>query len=283
MDTQNKIKSNREIANDIIRGIFTAAGAVAEIYAIALLFGLAVSPVFILILISGSISIYLFDFLRESKVPSSSESESYKEKFRPLYILPLSLALFFAALIIIYGNIPSIIFAGALLIYGLIYDPVTKSLTKYLPAFKDLYVALGWTLMPALFFLFHSYNFSIAASIFLLFVLSRDFVNVSFCDLKDLISDKYRGLKTVAVESGSNSTFKILQVINLLSVGILILGVIFGDLPSLSLALIIPVVIMISLFGWAKASRNYSPYIVDSEYFLWFVVILIFTKYVAIF
>ena len=68
-----------------------------------------------------------------------------------------------------------------------------------------------------LFILYYGYNLSLGYFIFLIFVFSRDFVNASFCDLKDLKSDKQNKLLTIAELLREKRAIILFQITNCLS------------------------------------------------------------------
>ena len=258
--------------NDIFRGFVIALGAVAEIYAIALLFDKKITIDFLVIVFSLASAIYYFDFFNEDK---KNINKRYLD-FAWLIIVPITFSIIFFIFIIIYGNIQSIFFAILLLLFGLLYDSVFKKLTRTIIGFKDFFVALGWNTMLWLFILYYGYNLSLGYFIFLIFVFSRDFVNASFCDLKDLKSDKQNKLLTIAELLREKRAIILFQITNCLSFLMIVFFSYFKLIPIYSLSLIIPIITTSILLIYAQVKHKYSPYLVDIEYFLWPVSILIY-------
>jgi len=272
--------TKQNISNNIFKGFFIALGAVAEIIAFALVFNLKIGFEFYLIVIAMALIIYLFDFSREYKYTNVKIINS----FPPKLILYLTIFLLFAiygVVIIKYGSLNSIIFSFILLVAGLSYDPFLKPITKSIIGFKDIYVAICWNTLIILFILFYNYNFSFGIILFLVFVFSRDFVNASFCDLKDLRSDAQKKLLTFAEVFNRDYFLRLLQILNVISAVILLIGIVIKFIPFIGISLLIPIIFTAFFIEYSKRKRFFSSYFVDLEYFIWLISVLFF-KYLIL-
>jgi len=268
-----KMHTNNKILGSLLRGLIIAFSAVVEIFAIALLFDKKITIDFFVLIFSLALTVYSFDFIKEY-------SESLKVaniNIKYLYTIPICFVIIFLTISLIFGNFFSFLFSISILMFGLLYDLFFKKITKLIPAFKDIFVALNWNMILWLFLIYYGYNLNIGFFLLFIFVFLRDSVNASFCDLKDFVSDGKQKLSTLVHVLGKEKLFLFLQVLNILSVILLIIFSTFRLVPFLSLALIVPVIITSVLLIYSKSNKNYSPYFVDIEYYFWFLAVVIFT------
>ncbi len=244
----------------IFRILFTFFGAIAEFYAIGLLLDKRVDFSFILIIIGLSLIIYLFDFFEEFSL-----SKRNKRFLFILFTVFLLLSIFFF-IIISFENIISVVFSFALLALGLLYNNFFKKITAKIPGFKDVFVALMWNMTVVLFFIFHGYSFNLPAIVLLVLVFSRDFINISYCDIKDISPDKERGLLTFAVIMGRSRLIKMLNIISIVSAVIITILVLYGVLEPIFLSFLLPIAITAIN---VNNTHSFSANKVDLEYFFW--------------
>ncbi len=254
---------NKHFINIIFRVIFTSVGAITEIYAISLIFGFRITFPFALATLIIISLIYVWDFFQEY---------SYEiKRIHRISILTSIILLTFSylATLLFIDSILSSIFLSILLVMSFFYNSYFKPITKRFPAFKDIFVVFCWNILILVLFLINNISNAGMICLFLLFVLSRDFVNVTYCDLKDISSDKKNKLKTLAAEVGVNGMIKINIFVSLLSVIFLISGYYSGIFPKTILFLIIPVIFTTILILLSHNRRSYSPTNVDFEYIGW--------------
>jgi len=249
----------------LFRVFLTFLGAATEIIAVSILLGKTVSVSFLALIILLSGLIYLFDFLEEFKLANKG-----KRSF--IFILSLFLVLFLAILLY-FGNIKSVILALILLALGFLYNSFFKKITSNIIGFKDIFVSLMWNMIVLLFFLYHDYKIGLPEILLLVFIFMRDFINISYCDIKDIATDSIRGLKTFAVVIGKSKLLILLNTINIVSAIFIFTLVSLGTLPIIGYALIIPAVYTIFAINNKK---NYSPNKVDAEYFVWLLSVILF-------
>jgi len=133
----------------------------------------------------------------------------------------------------------------------------------------------------AFLFNFHySVTWGIFSVLIFLFIFLRGIINVTFFDIKDVESDRARGLKTLPLLLGREATFKFLNALNIFSFIPLVIGVYFGIIPAFGLSLL---VFYLYDFYYLRKARNVSDKslrmisytLADAEFILWPIVLLI--------
>jgi 4-hydroxybenzoate polyprenyltransferase len=164
---------------------------------------------------------------------------------------------------------------------GLLYAVSFKNFTKYIPAYKNIFVSLEWALAAA--FLMVIYNnmdvLTTFTVIVFIFVFLKYCTNTIFCDLKDIKPDGEKGLKTVPVLIGFNKTILFLCILSLVTLLPLIYGVYHNILPVWALLFTIFAVYDIAYVLLAYLKRNtgkWSKYgfLADIEITLWPMVLI---------
>jgi 4-hydroxybenzoate polyprenyltransferase len=146
--------------------------------------------------------------------------------------------------------------------------------------FKNYYTSFFWAISIFLIPLFYKIN-NIAPYLYLLaFLFFRIVINTVFFDLKDTESDKARGIKTFPAEIGKDKTIFFLHILNLFSFLPIILGIIYNQLPTTVLFLLITVIGHMYYLIYARSSndenlRKLSYILIDGEYILWPLIILV--------
>ena len=256
----------KNIIEDLFWGpIFILLGGLAEIFALSLLLKTPLTWAFILIIVLTPGILYLFDFL-EDKTDNDNlvqESAILNRTQKKLYK---------------FGNFNTLFIFLILLVMGILYPLFFKKITKKITGFKDIYVAISWNLFVVFYFAYYKIEIIPFVALLLFFIFTRDLVNASFCDLKDIEKDKTNNLLTFANVWGEKKLINFLQYINVLSIIILILGFFFFNAPASILLLIIPVVITFFFISKSFKSRHYYSWIVDIEYFIWAITFFIGLK-----
>jgi 4-hydroxybenzoate polyprenyltransferase len=166
-----------------------------------------------------------------------------------------------------------------LITIGILYTVGLKSFTKYIPAFKNLFIASEWGVATAILYgiFYHTYLSAFTITFGLLVFLK--IVNTSiFFDLKDIDSDGPRGLKTLPVLIGYRNTLNLLKILAVVSMVPVIAGVFIFSMPPLTLLLlpfnaIVYGVIKIAESNKGRPSKYYI--LAHLEYILWSIGILI--------
>lgn len=240
----------------IYGGHLTALGAPSIGFACSRIMQENVSLAFLASLYAGAESIYLKDRLQDiehDKKSNLGRSIYYKKNKTWLSILLVGYIIVAVILPVIeYKFIYSLAFL-ILLSMGLSYKNHFKPLSRNITAFKNFFVSTMWALIPFLFLIYHKTTPTIAFVIFLLFILIRELINPTFCDIKDIEQDKTAGTKTLAVSFGKEKILRFLTVVNILSALPIIVGFFWGLLPTNSALLLL----VIPFTAWyLKKSRN---------------------------
>ncbi|HDD57078.1 MAG TPA: hypothetical protein ENF43_00990, partial [Thermoplasmatales archaeon] len=144
----------------------------------------------------------------------------------------------FSLLLLIKGNIHSIIIGLFLLILGLTFNRLGKRLTKKIIGFKTFYTALSWSFLIIFTTVYHLDHIPPYILFFMIFSFLRFVIGTSYCDLKDLDSDKSMGILTLPTVLGKGNFLSFLSFVNLLSIIPLLVAICLGYLPIFSFILV---------------------------------------------
>lgn len=270
-------KTLKLIWDDFIRGgIFTSISASALIISVSLILGKSIKNDFILIVFLLSVIIYFFNFIGELKDDFIDNRKEYlimknRKNFLLATIIFLTISSLYISLRL--ANTYSFIFILVFLSFGILYTLGLKKITNYIVGFKDIYVTICWNLIIPFFLIYHSYEINSSILFLMAFVFSRDLLNVSYCDIKDLEVDKKSGLLTFANVFGRNKLLGILQFLNIISIAILIIGTSLQLVNSIALYLLIPIILTGILIETSRRKNNFSTLFVDIEYTIWLLVL----------
>lgn len=203
-----------------------------------------------------------------------SEHLSRKKKYYPYllasYLIVLTIVVLFFAKAELMGLAISVIILIAI---GVLYTVSLKSVTKYIPAFKNLFIASEWGAATALLYgIFYDSCTSAFTLMFGAFIFLKIFNTSVFFDLKDIESDEPRGLKTMPVLMGYKNTLSLLKILAIISLLPIVAGVFIFSLPQLTLLLlpfsiIVYAVIRIAESNKGKPSKYYI--LAHLEYIMW--------------
>jgi 4-hydroxybenzoate polyprenyltransferase len=161
------------------------------------------------------------------------------------------------------------------LVFGIYYP---KNLTSKIIGFKNLYVSLFWALSIVFLALYTNSKFEPTLLILFIFVFLRFIVSTVFFDLKDIESDKKEGLKTIPTVFGLRETTRLLNIVNLVSVLLLVGAILFRILPVYSASLVLFFFYDLYYVTWGAKKekgvlRFISYVVVDGEYIFWPIII----------
>lgn len=261
-------RKNSKFYNILSRVVFTAAGAIAELYAVSLLLNKPLPIKFILLFLFLVIPIYGLDFLREYK----HQITSWQRHLLNAIIIMIFLA--FSYILFSINNFWVLVISVLLMLLGILYDPYFKSLTKTIVGFKDFFVIFCFDLFLLVYLLWAEPGTAAVLTI-LTFAITRDFVNITYCDIKDIGPDKQKGLATFATTMGINKLLMTHALISVASIIILIIGIEMNAISLLGYLLIVPVIVTSVLIFRSHKRRSYSPTNVDFEYFVWLSAIIL--------
>lgn len=164
----------------------------------------------------------------ETDKETNSKRTQFLEKRSKIYtyVLCFYVLILLGAVLYVKQNIVEMfIFTLIYLGGGLLYTFLLKDLTKYIPAYKSVHVALQWGLSAA--FLCMAYNnYILTPTIIILasLVFIVWLVNTIFLDFKDIVSDTQKKLKTIPILLGFSKAVWLLHILTLLMIFPLILG-----------------------------------------------------------
>jgi 4-hydroxybenzoate polyprenyltransferase len=172
-----------------------------------------------------------------------------------------------------------LVFVTILVGGGLLYEISFKSLTKYIPAFKNIWVTLEGTLAATfLLIIYNKHPVTEFTVLVFTFIFLKILTNNIFCDIKDIKTDSEKGLKTVPVLIGVDNTTILLCLMSIISLIPLILGVHYQIMPKFVLLFVIfliyDVYIIFSYYGTNKKKWYKYVFISDLEFTLWPVIII---------
>lgn len=260
----------------IFGGQITSFGAVSVLIAFSLALKIPVSRLFLLLTYLGVHSVYLFDRYRDMKdddITNHERVDYLKNHRKTILIVVIG---FLVATIIIFSCIKGIIIAlagSALFIAGFAYAVFFKKITKKLVGFKDFYVAISYTLLLVIYLYYKKVPIDLTAFMLLSFVFLRYLIAEAFYDLKDIKEDKQNGLRTFALIWPERKFFAFLNILNILSAIPIMVGIIYGHLPTYSSALLLLVPYFNYYSKKSQTTKNialYSYIYCDGEYLLWF-------------
>jgi 4-hydroxybenzoate polyprenyltransferase len=228
--------------------------------------------------------VYSYNYYEELEKDKATNPEraghlGKKVSFYPVILGTYTIIL--STLLIFFANYAMIIFVLILLFCGIFYTILFKDLTKQIPGFKGIYIASVWALAGAFFFNFHySLDWDAFSVLMFLFIFLRGIINVTFFDIKDIMSDREQGLKTLPVILGKDLTLKFLKALNVFGFLPLLIGVYLGIIPAFALSLVI-----FYFYDYyylkkagvvnAKGLRMVSYTLADAEFIIWPIVLIL--------
>lgn len=262
-------------------GHFLALGDAVALYVMALILNIPVTWSFLVVIYLCVFAANLYNRSDESGHDALTNPvrvkvmDKYVKYFYPIMIASLAIS---TILILLFANYKVFMLAIIIFIISMLYTTVFKKLTKYIIGFKSYIAALFYSLMVI--FLAVYYNAPIDKSVILVFVFYfiRIFISNAACDVKDIESDKKRGLRTIAISLGEGGAMTFLNILNILSGLLLIYGFYVNLLPAFSLALLLTIPYA-SLYFYLDRKMNskevFTNAVVDGEFLLWLPFILI--------
>lgn len=266
----------------IYGGHLVSLVAPSLVYVTMMLFSMTISWEFLLISYLGTYCVYTYDRYRGVNVDdhtNSERSEHIRKNLKQRYAFLIGCATLFFVMLFLYGNILSMFFGGFLFVSGVLYTDVFKKYTEKIVGFKNIYTSLSLSLLIIFTALYCSYTISLTFIVFLVFVFLHFIVDTSFCDIKDIESDKKENLKTLPIYFGKQKFLTFLNVLNLLSFIILFIAILINSVQPIAMTLLVFCLYRIYYINKAKKSnaniQHLSSVVVDAEYFFWPFVILL--------
>lgn len=275
MLTSNVIK--KFIINEFVHGghLVSLASSTIALSAMLLL-NINIRWEFLMIAYLGTYCIYGYDHYKGINIDSSDNStrtNHLKKYYRVIPFVLIAYSLAFFSLIAYFGNITSIFFGGLLLISSLFYTSKVKKITTKIVGFKNIYTSFSVSLLIIFTAVYCSYPIGWLLFIIFAFLFLRLMIDTSFCDIKDMDTDKKLNLLTLPLYFGKQKFLSILHIINLVSFGLLLAAVVMHLVPGYWLLLGIFTIYCFFYIQKAKSPgtnfQSLSSIVVDGEYLLW--------------
>ncbi len=265
------------IFNEFIHGghliaLGTAGIALSSMF----LFNSIIRWEFLLIIYLGTLCIYSYDYYKELEIDSLNNSNrtDHLKKYhnmRPLAFISYGVGFFI--LVLYFGNFESIIFGVLLLIAGLLYTSKFKQLTKRIIGFKSFYTAFSFSLLIIFTAIYCTYPINWLLFIFCAFVFLNIMIITSFCDIKDIDTDRKQNLLTLPIFFGKRKFLLFLHILNFISFALIIIAIITQVIPLFSIFLFLSYLYCFYYIQKAKDDKTdlhtLTNVMVDAEYFFW--------------
>lgn len=262
-------------------GHLLAFGDAVALYVMAAILNIPVSWDFLVVIYLCVFSANLFNRSDESSHDALTNPvrvkvmEKYTKYFYPIVSVNLIVVI---GLILIYSSYFALLFAVFIFVIAMLYTTLFKKMTKYIVGFKSMIAALFYALMVFLLVIYYDAPVNMAVILIFLFYYFRIFISNAACDVKDIESDKKRGLKTFAITFGEDGAMKFLNLLNIASGLLIVWGVYTNVLPIFSLVLLLTIPYAsyyLYLNSKMSSKEAYTNAIVDGEFLLWLPYLLV--------
>ncbi len=235
--------------------------------------------------------IYMFDRWRDFKsdyeenIERSKHIEGYIKYIGIILALYILTALGISLGISFIIGMPIVVFTVLIISSGILYPILAKKITKFIPLFKNFYVAVFFSFVPVIIYVISGdltasnliRNGEMLFYIFYIFALSM-FIQIFF-DVKDIKSDKKAGLITLPVLLDKDRTLELLAVCFLLLGGLSLYFLISTENP-IYLAYLTVSLVPIYVIRKAFKEIKYSYFILIGFQYILFVLIGILVQIV---
>ncbi|MGB9936995.1 MAG: UbiA family prenyltransferase [Methanobacterium sp.] len=270
-------------------GYLAALCSPCFIISTSLILGIKIDLIMLLIAYLLPLIVYSYDYYKDidKDIKNDSERAIFLKKKADKYPFILGFYVFLLfSLLILFSNYILVTFISIIITGGILYNVLLKNLTKKIPAFKNIFTAVTWASVGALFPIFYySIDISIPFIIMFISIFLRVTFNVIFFDLKDIDSDKEEKLKTLPVMVGKKSTIKILHALNLIAFLPLVIGIFFHVINIYGIFLLL--FVLYGYFYIRKANlastnelETTAHTLADFEFILWPLLLLGVTYFI---
>ncbi|MDH7516926.1 MAG: UbiA family prenyltransferase [Candidatus Thermoplasmatota archaeon] len=283
-DTASKLlAAKRFVIDEFVHGghlVSLASSAIA--LSAMLLLNIGIRWEFLLVSYLGTYCIYSYDHYKGIKIDSSNNSTRTNHLIKYYRFIPFILIIYgiaFFSLLIFFGNTISLFFGGLLLLSSLFYTSKVKNMTKKIVGFKNIYTSFSISLLIVFTVVYCSYPLGWLVFILFAFLFLRLMLDTSFCDIKDMDSDRKLHLLTLPLYFGKQRFLTFLHIINFLSFALIIVSVSLSIVPSYWLFLGIFTIYCFYYIQKVKDPKanfqSLASIAVDGEYLLWPIVLFV--------
>jgi len=269
-------------------GHFLALGDAATLYVIALVLNISITWSFLVIVYLGVFAANLYNRFDEFGHDALTNPvrvkvmDKYVKHFYPIIIFSFVAS---TTLILLFANYIVLVFGFFVFVISMLYTTIFKKMTKYIVGFKSYVAALFYAMMVILLVIYYNAPINKAVILIFVFYFIRIFISNAACDVKDIESDRKRGLKTIAISLGENGAMTLLNILNISSGLLIVYGVYVNLLPNFSLALLLTIPYASLYFYLDRKMHSkelFTNAVIDGEFLLWFPFILIGKYFVGI-
>jgi 4-hydroxybenzoate polyprenyltransferase len=254
-----------------------------------ILFGVTFRWEFILIIYLGALCIYNYDHYKEIDNDSLNNFKrtNHLKKYKKFHTQILAIyGIGFFTLLFYFGTLESIVFGGLLLLSSLLYTNKVKKHTEKLIGFKNFYTAFSFALLTIFTAIYCSYQLNWLLFTFFLIVFFNVLIDTSFCDIKDMETDKKQNLLTLPLYFGKQKFLSLLHLFNFILFGLLLIAIVIQILPIFSIFLIFSTLFTFYYVQKAKNSKtdisSLSNLMVDGGHLSWPIVLFIGKTFIKI-
>jgi len=266
----------------VYNGHLQSIGVLGIVIFSSILLNIKISIISLVILYLSFYLIYLYNRYRELKIDSltnKARTEHIKKVSKYIPYGALVLLIILAFLLYSFGNNRFTIFMLAIIILGILYTDFFKNLTKKIAIFKDIYAALVFAVLIFFPVIYQSLRIRdyLSVGIFLMmFVFFKALVMQIFLDLKDIESDKKRGLLTLGILWGKDRVLGRLKIFSII-IGILAPLFLFLHLSLPASVFMLLFLIPFNLYCFRLVKRGeFRGFIHESsEFIIWPILILL--------
>lgn len=270
-------------------GHLPALGAVSVVLTSVQLLGAEMAWDLLIIVYLIFYIIYAYDRLRgiEDDYATNRGRTEHTKKVLRYFPAALTVSVGIVLLLLLSSrNLGATILGLLMIVSGFLYTEYFKQITKRLIGFKTLYVSFVWACLPLLTAVYCNLPVNSALLIVFCFMFYRAIVNTVFFDIKDIASDKKRGLKTIPAFFGRRGSLFFIHIVNFVSFLPLIFGVYRAILPPFALALLFFYFYSFYYLRIAEKGnaniQKLSYVMVDGESLFWPLVLLLAREWIII-
>jgi 4-hydroxybenzoate polyprenyltransferase len=278
------------IRDEFIYGGHLIASATSALALSAMIvFGVIFRWEFLLIIYLGTFCIYNYDHYKEIDNDSFNNFKrtNHLKKYNKFHSLILTIyGIGFFTLLFYFGTLESIIFGGLLLLSSLLYTKKVKKHTEKLIGFKNFYTAFSFALLTIFTAVYCSYQLNWLLFTFFLIVFLNVLIDTSFCDIKDMETDKKQNLLTLPLYLGKQKFISLLHLFNFILFGLLLIAIVIQILPFFSIFLVFSTLFTFYYIQKSKNSKtdiqSLSNLMVDGGHLSWPIVLFVGKTFIKI-
>lgn len=262
----------KEIKKEFIHGgHIQSLGAVIITATSSFLVQERISSILLILIYLLFYSFYLFNRAEEVHIDYLTNPERVKYILKHHSKMPYFLGfniLLIGLILLKINNIIISIVSLALLFFGLFYTIWFKKVTRYIPLFKNFYVAACFAVLVFYPIIYNEGTFGELAILFAIFVFLKVTLIQILFDIKDIKGDKKEKLKTLPVLAGRENA-----IFNLILFSFLITAIYLFLLPELKIIFIFSFLFNIIVYLLLKNYQKISYYLAMGEFGVWFFII----------